>query len=107
MQIGLFTLKGTHYEGTLTILGLTAELTLEPNKNGGDKAPDYKVFHGTRDVGYAYCESFESQDDGRKIEYLNVKIDDPTFVYPIYAKIYTSNRTDELPLVWNRPKKKA
>jgi uncharacterized protein (DUF736 family) len=108
MEIGIFTLNGNHYEGTLTTLGVTAELTIEPNKHKTEtnKAPDFKVFHGARETGYAYRESFESQEDRRVIDFLNVKIDDPAFNYPIYGRIYTSNTSQQLPLVWNRPKPK-
>lgn len=108
MNIGSFVLKGSHYEGTLQTLGITVDLTIEPNKNKTEKAPDFKVFHGARETGYAYKESFVAQEDGRVIEFLSLKIDDPCLQFPIYARIYTSNTTrDELALVWSRMKPKA
>jgi uncharacterized protein (DUF736 family) len=61
---------------------------------------------GTREVGYAYRESFESENEGRTIHYLSIKIDDPSFTFPIYCKAYLSDK-EQIPLTWSRPKKKA
>jgi uncharacterized protein (DUF736 family) len=107
MQIGLIALKGKHYEGRITTLALDFEFTLEPNANRREKAPDFRVMDGGgRERGYAYRESFESESDGRTVQYLSIKFDDPTFAHPIYAKAYLGER-DEFPVTWNRPKKKA
>jgi len=38
--------------------------------------------------------------------YLSVLIDDPSFAKPIWANLLTSSKSDELPLMWDRPKPK-
>ncbi len=48
MQIGTFKNDGKAYSGTIHTLTLNAEVTLEPNRNGGVKAPAFRVFLGKR-----------------------------------------------------------
>lgn len=107
MKIGQLTLKGKHYEGTVKTLVLNFDFTLEPNENRKEKAPDFHVMDAEgNERGYAYRESFESESEGRTVNYFSIKIDDPTFTFPIYCKAYLSDK-DLIPLTWSRPKKKA
>ena len=101
MQIGTFKSTGVGYSGTLETLTVKADLTLEPNRSGKPNSPDFRVMHGLTEIGYGYKEVAESG-----VEYVKVKIDDPSFVYPIYASLFLNSRTDELQMVWNRPKAK-
>jgi uncharacterized protein (DUF736 family) len=102
MQIGSFTSTGVGYAGHIKTLTLDAEITLEPNRSTSAKSPDFRVFHGTTELGYGYKETSESG-----VEYVSLKLDDPSFAYPIYCSLFLTSKTDQLSLVWNRPKKKA
>lgn len=102
MNIGHGKSSSVGYSISLTTLTVNVDFTLEPNRNGGAKAPDFRAVHGLREIGYAYKETSESG-----VEYLSLKLDDPSFPYPVYCSLFLQSKTDELNLVWNRPKKKA
>ena len=102
MQIGTFKNDGKGYSGTIHTLTLNAEVTLEPNRSGGEKAPAYRVFQGIHEIGIAFAKTSEKGN-----EYLSIVIDDPSFAKPIWANLITSSTKDELPLMWDRPKTKA
>jgi uncharacterized protein (DUF736 family) len=72
MQIGSFKSSGVGYAGTLETLAGKFELTLEPNRSDKANTPDFRVFHGLRDVGYGYKETSEGG-----VDYISIKIDDP------------------------------
>ena len=59
------------------------------------------VFRGVQEIGYAYNKTSEGG-----VEYIAVKIDDPSLPYPIYASLFQNSKSDTLPLVWNRRKAK-
>lgn len=101
MRIGTFHSTGKGFAGIIDTLTIKAELTLEPNRSERPGAPDFNVFRGTTEVGYAY----QKTSDGG-VEYISCKIDDPSLPYPIYASLFTQSKTEELALTWSRPKKK-
>src|SRR5450432_2167650 len=102
MQIGTFKNDGKGSKGTIHTLMLSVEVTLEPNLNGGEKAPAYRVFQGSHEIGIAFAKT-----SGKGNEYLSVVIDDPSFAKAIWANLITSSTKDELLLMWDRPKTKA
>ena len=77
-------------------------MTLEPNRNGSARAPAFRILHGLVEIGMAFK---KTSDKGN--EYLLCLIDDPTFANPIWANLITSNKGDQLRLMWDRPKAKA
>ena len=102
MQIGTFKNDGKGYSGTIHTLTLNAEVTLEPNRNGGAKVPAFRVFRGVHEIGIAFAKT-----SGKGNDYLSVLIDDPSFATPVWANLITSSTNNELPLMWDRPKPKA
>ena len=75
MNVVHITATGKGYEGELKTLTVLRTITVEPNRNGGPKAPHYRVFDAPAgEIGCAYLESFESETDGRTVEYLNIKV---------------------------------
>ena len=101
MQIGTFKSSGLGYNGKIETLTLKAALTLEPNRSGGANAPAFRVFAGVQEIGIAFKKTSEKGN-----AYLSVLIDDPSFAKPIWANLLTSSKSDELPLMWDRPKPK-
>ena len=101
MQIGTFKNDGKGYSGAIHTLTLNVEVTLEPNRNGGAKAPAFRMLQGIHEIGIAFAKTSEKGND-----YLSVLIDDPSFAAPIWANLITSSN-GELPLMWDRPKNRA
>lgn len=102
MQIGTFKNDGNAYSGTIHTLTLNAEVTLEPNRNGGAKAPAFRVFLGIHEIGIAFAKTSEKGNP-----YLSVLIDDPSFATPIWANLLTNSKDATIPLMWDRSKPKA
>jgi uncharacterized protein (DUF736 family) len=101
MQIGTFKKMGVGYEGQLHTLTLKSSLTFEPTRNGGAKAPAFRVMNGIREVGIAFKKTSVKGND-----YLLVLIDDPAFSKPIWANLITSTENSDIPLMWDRPQPK-
>jgi uncharacterized protein (DUF736 family) len=78
MNIGSIQSTGKGYEGILNTLTVHRPITIEPNPGGGEKAPHFRLFDGHREIGIVYRESFDSESDGRTVNYLNLKIDEAT-----------------------------
>jgi len=102
MQIGTFKKDGIGYSGKIETLTLKANVTLEPNRSSGANGPAFRVFLGIHEVGIAFKKTSEKGN-----EYISVLIDDPAFAKSIWANLITSSKSDELPLMWDRPKPKA
>jgi len=69
--------------------------TLRANEKTDDKAPDFRIFAGSTEFGAAWKKvSRENRD------YLSVKLDDPSFVAPIYASMVDAE--DGYSLIWSR-----
>src|SRR3569833_918923 len=100
MQIGILKNTGTGFAGHIKTLTLDIEITVEPNrKKQSDKAPDFHVINGTREIGTGY-----KKTSVEGLEYINLKIDDPSLPYPIYCAIFPNTQREELTVSWNRPK---
>lgn len=65
-----------------------------------ENAPSHRVFVGRAEIGAAW--SKQSQE-GR--DYLSVKLDDPSFVAPIYANLFAEKDGETFNLVWTRSRK--
>jgi len=99
IDIGAFQSNGDGYTGTLTTLGLTAELTLEPFDSTSDKAPDFRILHNGREVGGAWRRQSKSGT-----AFLSVAIQDPSLPCPIRAALFQPRqpKSKTWPLVWDR-----
>lgn len=60
-----------------------------------DKAPDFRIFAGQTEFGAAWRKTFRENR-----EHLSVKLDDPSFVAPIYASLVEGE--DGHSLIWAR-----
>jgi uncharacterized protein (DUF736 family) len=101
--IGHFTKTGDEFKGSITTLSVQAKgVRLVPETNStSDKAPSHRLFVGYADLGAAWRNAV----NGEKRPSYQVKLDDPSFVAPIYATL--AEREDgEFDLIWSRPSKR-
>lgn len=95
-NLGTFTKQdGGAFIGTLATLTVRAKVTINPINKTGEKAPDYRVYCGTAEIGAAWS---MTSKEGKA--YLSVKLDDPSFPAPILARLVEMD-TDHA-LVWTR-----
>lgn len=80
--IGTFTKKDTTYQGTITTMSLKAKVNITPVERENDKAPDFRVYAGSAEIGAAWSTTAKNGN-----AYLSVKLDDPSFVKPIFARL--------------------
>jgi uncharacterized protein (DUF736 family) len=99
--IGTFKKSGEELTGEIICLAVQAKnVRFVPNDaRGNDKAPSHRVMAGRAEIGAAWTE--RSKND---VDYLSVKLDDPSFVAPIYANLF-EGENGEYQLVWNRGRK--
>jgi uncharacterized protein (DUF736 family) len=96
-RIGSFKKVSGEYRGqiiTLSVQSKSVRITPEDSPNGN--APSHRVFVGDAEVGAAWTK--KTQDDR---PYLSVKLDDPSFVSPVFAQLFEGDG-GEYDLVWNR-----
>ena len=104
MKIGTFTKTddGT-FTGRIATLNLTAELEFQPvTDKTNDKAPDFRVISADTN---AECGAGWHEMSRNNKPYISVKIDDPSFAYPIWAAL-TRDDSGDISLYWDRPKAK-
>ena len=100
--IGTFIEKDGKLLGKIQTLSLNASLTFLPNQTkSGPDAPAYRVFSGRTEVGGAWEKTAEST--GRT--YYSVRLDDPTFAAPFFAKLVAQNQGG-FALIWSRPQRR-
>lgn len=95
--IGTFTqqLDGS-YQGSIRTLSLNVkQAQLRANDKTDDKAPDFRIFAGATEFGAAWKRTSREER-----EYLSVKLDDPSFVAPIYCSLVQGE--DGHNLIWTR-----
>lgn len=97
-KIGSFKKVSGEYRGQIITLSVQAKsVRIAPETNPTGNAPSHRVMIGDVEVGAAW--SKRTSDDR---PYLSVKLDDPSFVAPIFAQLF-DNAESEFDLVWNRP----
>lgn len=101
--IGSFKKSGNTYTGTITTLAVQAKnVRLVPEDNRqNDNAPSHRVFVGQAEIGAAWT---KRSNEGR--DYLGLKLDDPSFVAPIYANLFDNEDGETFSLIWSRPNKR-
>jgi len=67
-------------------------------------SPDYFIKSGSCDLGVAWNDVTEPEDDSATLEYISVKLEDPYLANPINAALFQNE--DSADLVWSRPKPK-
>jgi uncharacterized protein (DUF736 family) len=102
--IGTFSpTKAGGYEGTIATLMTSRKVRFVPNdKKKTEASPDFFVKSGRCDIGVAWNETSEPQDDSEPMDYISVKLDGPEMNKPINAALF--DREDGADLVWSRPK---
>lgn len=84
------------YTGSIKTLTLNVKAAqVRPNEKTDEKAPDYRIFAGATEFGAAW-----KRTSRENREYLSVKLDDPSFVAPIYASLVDSDEGSSL--IWAR-----
>jgi uncharacterized protein (DUF736 family) len=99
-NIGTFKKSGDDFQGEILTLSLHSRgvrIVLETNR-ASDNAPSHRVYVGRAEIGAAWS---KRSNDGR--DYLSVKLDDPSFTTPIYAKLVEDG--EAFTLVWSRTRK--
>jgi len=94
--IGTFTRHDQGFNGTLQTLAFNVKVKIVPIPKDNDKAPDYRVIAGTMEIGAAWKRQSASNKD-----YLSVKLDDPSFAAPVYARLVDSEGGGAV-LYWTR-----
>ncbi len=100
--IGTFKKTDDGYAGTIQTMTINVKASfVSNNKNGNDKAPDFKIIAGERELGAAW-KAKRKGEDGK--EFLRVELDDPSFAAPLRAALF-ENGGDASALVWNRERR--
>ncbi|WP_306253325.1 DUF736 domain-containing protein [Parvularcula sp. IMCC14364] len=103
--IGTFSKTEKGYTGTIRTMTINVKSTFVPNdKNGNDKAPDFRIYAGGAELGAAW----RAKGKGDKAsEFLSVELDDPSFAKPIRAAFFEKHEDNKGVLVWTRSRPEA
>ena len=97
--IGTFKKTGDGYAGSIRTVTINVKASFVANdKDGNEKAPDFKVVAGERELGAAWKAKTKGEDSQ---EFLRVELDDPGFAAPLRAALFEKDGSASA-LVWNR-----
>ncbi|MEP3073827.1 DUF736 domain-containing protein [Maricaulis sp.] len=104
--IGTFKKSGNEFVGEIVTLSVQAKSVRIVPETGssGENAPSHRVFVGRAEIGAAWS---KRSNEGR--DYLSLKLDDPSFVAPIYANLFDDATGDDetsYSLIWSRPSRR-
>jgi uncharacterized protein (DUF736 family) len=100
--IGSFKKVGNDFQGAIITLNLQAKsvrIVAETNRTN-ENAPSHRIYVGRAEIGAAWSKRSE---EGR--DYLSLKLDDPSFIAPIYANLFDDEGGEGYTLLWSRPRK--
>ena len=98
--IGTFSKSPDGYVGTIRTMTINVKAKIVANdKNGNDKAPDFRVMAGKVELGAAW--RVEPKKEASK-PFLRVELDDPSFDAPISAALFENGEEAKGALVWSR-----
>ncbi len=101
-KIGEFDLRGNSFAGQIHFINQSVDLVFWPREKKGEFSPDFDIYKESYVVGSAWRrKTLDTEKD-----YLSVKLDDPTFLAPIYARLLDKDERSKYALVWQRPKAK-
>ena len=101
-KIGSFKKVSGEYRGQITTLSVQAKaVRIVEDGNAAGNAPTHRVHVGDVEVGAAWV---KCTNEDRP--YLSVKLDDPSFVAPIFAQLF-EGENGEYDLVWSRPVRRS
>lgn len=95
--IGTFTKTPDGYVGTIKTLSLSVKATVRASAKDTDKAPDFRVYAGTVEIGAGWKKTSAANRD-----YITCKLDDPSFSAPIYASLIAADDGENFSLIWTR-----
>ena len=101
-NIGSFKKSGSEFQGeivTLSVQTKNARIVPENNRSN-ENAPSHRVYVGRAEIGAAWS---KRSNEGR--DYLSVKLDDPSFIAPIYANLFNDEDGEGFTLIWSRGRK--
>lgn len=103
-NIGNFKASDTELKGEIVTLSVqTKNVRIVPEaEQSHENAPSHRVFVGRAEIGAAWS---KTSREGR--DYLAVKLDDPSFIAPIYANLIEDEGGSSRSLIWSRPSKSA
>jgi uncharacterized protein (DUF736 family) len=101
-NIGSFKKSGSEFQGEIVTLSVqTKNVRIVPETNrANDNAPSHRVYVGRSAIGAAWS---KRSNEGR--DYLSVKLDDPSFIAPIYANLFDDEDSEGFTLIWSRGRK--
>ena len=101
-NIGSFKKSGEEFQGAIVTLSVqTKNVRIVPEATPArDNAPSHRVYVGKAEIGAAWS---KRSSEGR--DYLSVKLDDPSFMAPIYANLFDDEGGDGYSLIWSRSRK--
>lgn len=94
--IGTFKRTDKGFDGTIKTLTLNVKAQLQQQTPGNDKAPNYRVFAGSVELGAGWTKRSQSGAD-----YVAVRLDDPSFPAPVFANLVEQD--GNWVLIWSRP----
>lgn len=96
--IGTFSKSAEGYSGTIRTMTINLKADIVANdKNGNDKAPDFKIVSAGRELGAAWRATSKADK-----AFLRVELDDPSFPAPLRAALFENGEEGKGSLVWNR-----
>ena len=98
-NIGTFTKTSDGYKGeivTMSVQQKNVRIVAE-TEAANENAPSHRVFVGRAEIGAGWS---KQSREGR--DYLSVKLDDPSFVAPIYANLFDDEDVTTFNLIWTR-----
>ncbi len=103
-NIGSFKKVGGEYQGEIVTLSVQARgVRIVPETNrANENAPDYRVYVGRAEIGAGWKKTSAERRD-----YLSLKLDDPSFLQPIFAKLFDEDDGENATLTWQRPRVSA
>jgi uncharacterized protein (DUF736 family) len=98
-NIGTFTSTSDGFKGEIVTMSVQQKNVRIVREAQGDNenAPSHRVFVGRAEIGAAWS---KQSREGR--DYLSVKLDDPSFVAPIYANLFDDEDGKTFNLIWTR-----
>jgi uncharacterized protein (DUF736 family) len=86
---------------TVTLSVQTKNVRIVPDTNrAADNAPSHRVYVGRAEIGAAWS---KRSNEGR--DYPSVKLDNPSFIAPIYANLFDDEDGEGFTLIWSRGRK--
>ena len=101
-NIGTFKKNGEELQGEIVTLSVQAKgVRIVPETDRtNDNAPSHRIYVGRAEIGAAW-----SKRSSENRNYLSVKLDDPSFVAPIYANLFDDEDGETSTLIWSRSRK--